>query len=235
MTTRAELMQLRSMDFRVGGLPLPSPEEVMEWFSVLEAGWVHNGDPAKPHAILHAGDHSSGFFLCKRVLGYGSLREILAMCIIAELRKVWLGDVDGVFGSPYSSLGLAFDIGRLLRTKTYVPEKGLEKGAMVFKPDDPVPAGALLLQVEELVTTWDSGKTTAQAIVDGNPNPVKFAPFVGVLVHRPRVLDRALLNGRTLVPFIERQVDAWKPADCPLCKQGSRAVFPKTQWAELTA
>jgi len=217
---------------------LPTQEEVLTWFKMLSAGWVHDGDPSKPHAILHSGKHSDGFFLCKRVLAWGNLREVLAACIINELRKVGLGKIDGVFGSPYSSILLAGDVGRLLGVKTYVPEKDpkdLSGKRMFFKPDDPIPEGSVVLQVEELVTTWDSGGATAEAVKAGNPFPVTFAPFVGVLVHRPPEIVRILPCGRIIVPFIERQVNAWDPTECPFCAAGSRAVFPKTQWAQLTA
>lgn len=217
---------------------LPSVEEVMGWFKSLGAGWVHDGDPKKPHAILHSGKHSTGFFLCKRVLAHGNLREVIAACIISELRKAGLTEVHGVFGSPYSSILLAGDVGRLLGVKTYVPEKDPFDSCgkkMRFKPDDPIPHGAVMLQIEELVTTWDSGDATTKAIVLGNlPNCVKFAPQVGVFVHRPPRIGHFLPDGRIIVPFIEKAVYAWDPDDCPLCKKDSPAVFPKTQWAELT-
>lgn len=221
---------------------LPSPQEVMNWFSVLQAGWVHNGDPAKPHAKLHSGKCSTGFFLCKRVLKYGNLREILAACIIQEIIKsgLWMGECHGVFGSPYSSILLAGEVARLLNIPIYVPEKDPkdpEGKRMIFKPDDPIPEGSSLLQIEELVTTWASGDATKQAIITGNPFPVKFTKCVGVLVHRPDEINRSLKDGRVLVPFIEKQVDAWDPAVCPLCKanKGSVPLLPKSQWAKLTA
>lgn len=219
---------------------LPKPEEVLEWFRLLQAGWVHSGDSVKPHALLHSGKHSNGFFLCKRVLSRGTLREILAYSMIHELYEAGLEEVHGVFGSPYSSILLAGDIARLLGdgVKVYIPEKDPKDPtgkAMIFKGDDPVPEGAVLLQVEELVTTFDSGEAAKQAIIVGNPCPVIFSPLVGVLVHRPPVLNRILPDGRKLVPFIEKQVAAWDPADCPLCKAGSKVVPPKTKWAELTA
>jgi len=217
---------------------LPYPEEIMKWFELLGAGWVHNGNPAKPHAVLHAGDHSTGFFLCKKVLAYGNLREVLAACIIRKLRATNLEKVDGVFGSPYSSILLAGDVARLLGVKIYVPEKDPtdpEKKRMIFKPDDIIPEGAVLLQIEELVTTGKSCDAARDAIIAGNPYPVKFASYVGVLVHRPKEINCSLSDGRTIISVIERKVNAWKPDDCPLCKRGSLALFPKTQWAELTA
>jgi len=218
---------------------LPEPKEAMEWFGALKAGWVHDGDPKKPHAQLASKKCSTGFFLVKKVLGFGNLREILAACIIKELRKVGLGKVDGVFGSPYSSILLAGDVGRLLGVKTYVPEKdpcNVAGKLMLFKPDDPVPEGSVLLQIEELMTTSGSCMETKQAIVAGSPYPVVFAPFVGVLVHRPPKIVHELSDGRKIVPFIEKQVDAWDPPDCPWCKQGSIPLPPKGEnWAKLTA
>jgi len=45
---------------------------------------------------------------------------------------------------------------------------------------------------------------------------------------------RALPDGRVIMPFIERQVDACEPADCPLCAQGSIPLSPKgDNWAKL--
>lgn len=225
--------------FRLAGLAtLPSPDDVLGWFKILQAGWVHDGDPKKPHAILHSGKCSTGYFLCKKVLKCGNLREILAACMIVTLRKAGLKRVDGVFGSPYSSILLAGDIARLLEVPVYVPEKDPKDPAgkrMLFKPDDPIPEGSVLLQIEELVTTFDSGAATKGAIARDNPYPVGFVPFVGVLIHRPPKIERKLLDGRMIVPFIEKQVDAWEPADCPLCKAGSAALAPKGEnWAKLT-
>ena len=218
---------------------LPRFEEVLEWFKMLNAGWVHGGDFTKPHVILHSGKHSNGFFLCKKLLGWGNLREVVAACMVNELKKAGLGKIDGVFGSPYSSILLAGDIGRLLGVKTYVPEKDPkdpEGKRMYFKPDDPIPGGSVILQIEELVTMFGSGETTKQAIIASNPEPITFAPFVSTFVFRPPVIDRNIPDGRILVPFIEKQVDAWEPGDCPLCKQGSVALAPKGEnWAKLTA
>jgi len=236
MLTAQQLMQLDPDRFRMDDF---TPIVALEWFAALQAGWVHNGDHNKPHAILHSGLHSDGFFLCKRVLGFANLREILAGAIVVRLARANMDhNIGGVFGSPYSSILLAAEVARILRVKVYVPEKDPTDPAgkcMIFKSDDPIPEGARLLQIEELVTTFDSGEATANAIVGGNPCPVAFMPFVGVLVHRPKIINRTLADRREIVPFIEKQVSAWPADDCPLCKAGSPAVFPKKDWAKLTA
>ena len=124
MLTIEDLLKIRLLpDGTYYKYPLPTPEDVLGWFNLLQAGWVHDGDVTKPHAKLHSEKCSTGFFMCKKVLAYGNLREILAACIINELKNAGLGKVDGVFGSPYSSILLAGDVARLLGVKVYVPEK----------------------------------------------------------------------------------------------------------------
>ena len=226
------------------GNHLPSADDTLPWFSVLEAGWVHDENPKRPHAKLHSGKCSNGFFLCKRVLKFPNLREILAACLVRELSEAGLGVVDGVFGSAYSSITITADVGRLLRVPNYIVEKGPKdpntgKDTMVFKDDDPVPEGSVLLQIEELVTTKDSTLLASNAIIKGNPYQVRLAKFVGVLVHRPDEIDRCLPDGRELRPFIERKVGLWNPgpATCGYCAQGSEPIPPKAKgnWARLTA
>lgn len=238
MLTRETLKKLNLRYYT--GSHLPSPEDALEWFGVLEAGWIHDGNPARPHAKLASKKCSTGFFLCKRVLKFGNLREILAMCIVQKLQEsVGALNIDGVYGAPYSSITLAADVARLLGVPNYIVEKGPKdtngKDTMIFKDDDPIPEDSTLLEVEGLTTVATSATAATEAIVRGNPYPVKFAPFVGVLVHRPPEIVHQLPDGRQIVAFIERQVDAWDPSDCPWCKQGSLPLPPKTHWAQLVA
>jgi len=219
---------------------LPSSEDALEWLGLCQAGWVYKGNPTKPHVELASLKHSTGFFLCRKLLKYGNLREIIAACIIARLREAGIGEVDGVFGAPSSSTTLAADVGRLLRVPNYELEKGPKDAAgkttMVFKADDPVPADSVLLSIEELMTTTESNSAARRAIVDANPYPVQFAPFIGVFVYRPPVIRRQAPNGDIIVPFVEKQIDAWDPQDCPECKKGSVAIKAKgDNWVKLLA
>jgi hypothetical protein len=161
--------------------------------------------------------------------------------MISQLRKAGLdiSTIGGVFGAPYSSILLAGDIGRLINRPVYVPQKDPKDPngkKMIFKSDDPIPENSILLQIEELVTTFDSGDATKEAISAGNPFPVKFTDQVAVLIHRPPSMNRELPDGRRIIPFIEMVVNAWDPAVCPLCRDGSVPLPPKGEnWALLTA
>lgn len=221
----------------LGFSQLPSPERALQWFEVLEAGWVHNNDPAKPHVILASGKHSNGFFLCKKVLKYGNLREMLAACIINNLRKVGsLSGIGGVFGAPYSSITLSADVAKLMRVPHYIVEKSKNpdgSDGMVFKADDPIPDGTTLLQVEELITTLHSASLAKDAIITGNPGQVNFFPVIGALVYRPDNLENEF--ARYVCAHISKSVPSWEPDKCPLCAKGSVAIRPKGNWAQLVA
>lgn len=218
----------------------PSAEEIMHWFEVLEAGWVHDDNPKRPHAKLHSGKCSDGFFLVKKVLKYGNLREVLAAALVAKIPGPWRDKIGGVFGAPYSSITLAADVARLLGVPNFIVEKGPKtfdnKAAMIFSADDPIPVDTMLFQVEDLITTFDSAQLTQEAIMAGNPEPVCFIPYIGAVVYRPSVYFDSY-GGRRVIALVDKTVSAWDQADCPLCKQGSIPLPPKVKgnWAKLTA
>lgn len=220
---------------------LPMQDEILNWFAVLQAGWTWKEDSKKPHALLHSGKHSSGFFLCKKVLKFPNLREIFAACIVRSLYDAGMGKVDGVFGAPYSSITLAADVGRILGVPNYIVEKGLladdaGKPTMVFKTDDPIPADSVLLRVEELITTTDSCMMATNAVLQQNSYPVQMTPYIGTLIHRPSRLTTYAEDGSKIVAVVQKIVGAWDPNSCPLCAQGSEALAPKGEnWAKLVA
>ena len=170
-----------------------SPEEILEWFDVLDAGWMHDGDSKKPHAELTSGMCSNGFFDCMRVLCYPSLRRILAHQLVRKLKDQGLtnDNVDWVIGSPYAAITFSGDVAY-----------GFFKAIHGFTEKDPapdnpkkmvwrrmaIPKGANILQIEELITTSGTFKEVQRAVVAGNPEPVNFLPVVGTLVHRPAKL-----------------------------------------------
>lgn len=57
---------------------------------------------------------------------------------------------------------------------------------------------------------------------------------IGVLVNRSGVKH---LEGREIVSLIDREMPMWEPEDCPLCKEGSKALRPKIteHWERLVA
>lgn len=230
-----ELLLLRASDFKRKIVPV---NEILEWFSLLDAYWSHSGDPKDPHAELTSGWCSNGFFDCLRVLKYLNLSDILADQLGKKIRSV-IGSqkVDWVIGSPMAGITFAHDLARAI---------GAPINMCVEKdPSDPkrkrmiwermaIPEGDCVLQIEELTTTAKTLNEVERAVREGNPDLVNFIPYIGILVHRPPQLPVDYYSQRRVVALIEKEIWAVPPEECPLCKQGSKRLRPKTHWKELT-
>ncbi len=219
-----------------------SPEEILEWFDVLDAGWMHSGNPKDPHAELSYGKCSNGFFDCMRVLCYPNLRRILAHQLVRKLKDQGLtnDDVDWVIGSPYAAITFSGDVaygflkaihGFTEKDPLIIPTDPKRKGMLWQRMT--IPKGANVLQVEELITSSGTFKEVRRAVEKGNSDPVNFIPTVGVLVHRPSKLP-ADYGDRKVVALVEKEVWAVEPSECSLCKAGSKRLKPKANWEELT-
>jgi len=229
MTTNQELLSINPEDYRDRIL---TPEEILQWFDACDAGWMHDGNPKKPHAELVSGKCSNGYFNCSEVLCYPNLCEILAH----QLVKKSVGDkkeVDWVVSSSSAAITFGHEVAKMLGAKFGFTEKD---------PDDPkkqiwkrftIPKNSKVLQVEELITTSGTFKEVHRTVVERNPEPVSFSPFVLTLIHRPAKLPMDYGN-RKVIALVHKKVWAVERKDCHLCLQGSKPLRPKAHWKELT-
>lgn len=215
------------------GLDVPD-ETILHWFKECDAVWLHDNDLAKPHAELASGKCSNGYFDCPRVLRYPSLCEILAVQLARKLRALGISP-DWVIGSAYAAITFSHEVAKAMKAVHGAVEKDpsdSEQKRMLWRRMT-IPAGAKVLQAEELVTTIGTTKEVRRAVIAGNSEAVEFLPVVGTIIHRPPKLPMAY-EGLRVVSLVERMVWAVDPKDCPLCAAGSKRVKPKTHWAELT-
>lgn len=209
--------------------------EILHWFDLCDAAWVHDGDPKKPHAELTSGMCSNGFFDCMRVLKYPNLAEILGWQLARKLEGYMSETVDWVIGSAYAAITFSYEVAKALRAiHSFVEKDSADlKGKKMLWARMKIPAGAKVLQIEELITTSGTMTEVRRAVEEGNGEPVNFLPIVGALVHRPPRLP-ADYGDRKVIAVIEKEIWAVDPKDCSLCKAGSPRYRPKTHWAELT-
>jgi orotate phosphoribosyltransferase len=209
---------------------------VRKWFTLCGAAWMHDGNPENPHAELTSGMCSNGFFDCLRVLKHVNFSEILANQLAKRIRLL-IGDVqvDWVIGSPMAGITFAHDVARKIGAhfSAFVEKDPENSGRMLWKRME-IPAGAKVLQIEELITTAKTLNAVQRAVNDGNKELVKWIPVIGALVHRPPKLPVNFYGERRVVPLLEEEVWAVPPEECPLCKAGSARYRPKTHWTELT-
>lgn len=203
-------------------------------FQLADALWLHDGDPAKPHAELTSGRCSNGFVDVLRVLKYANLCDLFGHELYKRLiRQNSLSlrerQPDWVVGSDHAGATISYEVARRLGAKHDFTEKGGDKRQLwkrhVVGPDECV------LQVEELITTTGTLQAVREGIREGNPNPVTFTPVVMTLVHRSDVYE---FEGSPTLYFRHYDIASWEPEECPLCAAGSKRLRPKQNWAELT-
>ena len=237
ITDPKELGQLKSGDF--GASDYIMEAEFDHVLKLADALWLHDGDPAKPHAELTSGRCSNGFVDVLRVLKYTNLCEIFADELTAaysvyvhnvyqKFRRPYR-DPDWIIGSDHAGATISYEVARQLKAKHDFTEKGVDKGQLwkrhTIEPDE------FVLQVEELITTFRTLQAVREGIREGNPHPVNFVPVVLTLVHRSDVYE---FEGSPILYLRHYDIASWKPEECPLCAAGSKRLRPKQNWAELT-
>jgi len=211
-------------------------EDVLPWFSAVNAFWQYEGEPSpeKPHAELTSGLCSGGYFDVPRVLRYPKVAEILGRQLGWRLRdSAVLGRVDWVVSSAYAAIVFGHEVAKVLNAVFLNTEKDPTNPKKQLWQKQTIPGGSRVLQVEELITTTQTLEEVRRAVIEDNAEPVEFLPIVGTLVLRPeKILSE--YAGKAIIGFIEREIKNYRPEECPYCTVGSLPYRPKTHWAELT-
>lgn len=240
----------------VAGLRLLTPadfagrEIVLEEFAhmagLCDGYWVHDGDPTKPHAILTSGLCSNAFIDSLRFLEYPNLAGILAGKLHQKVLGVYDGPVNWVIGSSYAAITFSYELARCWNaTHSFTEKLEVVDGAIV--PARQVwrrrfiPEGDIVAQGEELATTRKTSDEVRKALLEGNIHPVTkevvpvtFAPVVALLSDRSVEGIDTVGDSKVVSLFRIEGIWAKKPADCPLCSEGSERLKPKLNWARLT-
>lgn len=200
-----------------------------DWLKVFQeqgAIWIHDGNPQRPHALLTSGLHSDGFVNCT----YVTQQPVLLQQIIDEglAQKLPAGKVDWVIGSAFGAITLAHSIALRLGARAGFTEKDADSMKLSRFGVDPE---SKVLVVEDTISTGGSTLKTIDGIRRSGVSPENILPMVVCLVNRS---GNDLLDARELRSLLRLNIHAWKPEECPLCKQGSQPVRPKSHWAELT-
>ena len=70
-----ELLGVTRASFPGGSI---TPESIDYMLQLVQALWLHDGDPSRPHAELHSGKCSTGFVNAGKLLVYPNIAHLLA-------------------------------------------------------------------------------------------------------------------------------------------------------------
>ena len=171
-----------------------------------------------------------------QAISYSNVCEYLGTFLKQKFDEyINLAVVDAVISSSYAALPIGMEFARQLGGIFVFTEK--EEREQVWTGRFELPDEAILLQVEDLITTMGTVEKVQKAVKAVNPK-VRFVrkngkDVVMTVVHRPEVLTVYL--DYQVVSLVEQEVHSWEPSECPLCKKGSEALKPKPNWARFQA
>lgn len=216
------------------------PQEVfIDWLKLVDAYWFfdYQDDPRRPHALLHAGDHSDGFVDSLKLLKYPKALAVIAAQLITKLKNAEafrgsdvFGCVDWVIGSPMAGITLAYEVARQLNAINGFTEKadsgkGKIQKRLIIEPSE------LVLMVEELTTTMATAREQ-RAALEADGKAINYIPVLGVFFNRS---GENTFGDWPVISVVEQRITNWTPDSCPLCKKGSAAIPPKKNWSILTS
>jgi orotate phosphoribosyltransferase len=214
-------------------------------FRRVGAVWKHGGKERSPHARIGGllGEwHSNALIDVETIHSYPALVECLAEDLLDKLETMGVdfSSINRVVGISNRSLadGVARGIGedeehfkgrRQCRTSvaTKVPrEIGL--GCFITVS---IEEGDTVLLCDDVVTTGHSLDFARESIKAGGG---RVLPFVLTLANASGLKE---VCGFKIVSMFELSIEKWSPAECPLCKSGSRAmsVCLPGVWQKLVA
>ncbi|HHE67586.1 MAG TPA: orotidine-5'-phosphate decarboxylase [Candidatus Parcubacteria bacterium] len=206
---------------------------VKKIFKKKQAVWFYGKEKEEPHAVLTSGKHSDGYINLSLVLKSPCLSQILAAMLIKKLKRenISLKKVNAVVSSSYAAICFGYEVARQLGVDFVFTEKK-EDGGQRWSERFELPSNAVLLHVEELITTLKTTQEVEKAILAFYPEAeflkVNDKPLVAAIVYRPENLS--IKGTHEIVSLIETEIHSWEPENCPLCQSGSSALKPKENW-----
>lgn len=207
-------------------------------YTRMDALWIHDGNPKRPHALLRSQNHSNGFFNSRPVIANEELLREAARDLIEKLKQIDFDftDVDRVVGPQTGATKLAEVLSEeIAAVRGYPcawasPEKQGEgdERRMVFT-DTTVLPGERILSADDVLTTGGSVGLVEYAVEQEKASVLSLTL---ALVNRS---PHTHINGKPVIALINKSMPMWPPEECPLCKQGSDALPAKDNWDKLSS
>jgi len=181
--------------------------EILE--ELTRCGAVQEG-----HFVLSSGLHSKGYVQCALALQHPDLTQRLCR----ELAEPWQSEAIGaVIGPALGGVVLAYELARALGARGLFMER--EGGVMTLRRSFSVAPKERVLLAEDVMTTGGSVAEMAAAL---EATRVEIAG-IACLVDRG---GAARFADRRVHALLRLKIPTFKPADCPLCREGAPLASP---------
>ena len=169
------------------------------------------------HFELRSKLHSDRFFQCANVCRYPRAAEKLCAELVQCMRPhLGSGRIDGVIAPALGGLVVGHEVARALDVRSIFAEKQNDK--LVMRRFT-IQAGERYVVAEDVITRGGRVQETIDIVRAAGAEVVA----VAVLVDRSAGLAKFDYPTFSLLQMAPQ---VWEPAECPMCKQGSKAVHP---------
>lgn len=215
-----------------------------EWIKIYQeraAIWKHDGNPRRPHMLLRSDQHSSGFCYSELILEDPWLLQQGCRALAGGLHGYGLDleRVDRVVGPAMGAVTLAHDLAREIRQlhgqaktcfRAYTEKIPGGDGKALRFDKSQIRPGEQVLLVEDVLTTGGSVERSAELVEQAGGVVL---PYVAALLNRS---GQSKIAGREIVALINLHMPTWSAEECPLCREGSRAIGKSAEnWTLLNA
>lgn len=203
-----------------------TPHAWLDEFRKIGALWIRDAAKRGPHALLTSGKHSDGFFNASAIISRTSTLAAVVHQLIDDggLREKNIG---AVAGSALGGIPIAYEFGRSLACHRAIFTEKDDDGMLALKRFEVAP-GERVLVVEDVLT---SGKSTNETISSLESKGAAVMDCVCTIVNRS---GKQTLGARAIHSLIDLDLQVWEADDCPLCREGSTPLRPKSNWDALT-
>jgi len=179
----------------------------------------HTGAYLRGHFRLTSGLHSPEYLQCALVLQYPQHAERLGRDLAGRLLGMAPdGRVDVVASPAIGGLIIGHEVARVLGSRFIFTERDPE-GKMTLRRGFSVGQGEKAMVVEDVVTTGGSTKEVVEVLRAAG----------AVVLAAGSIIDRsggAADVGVQRLALATLEVTAYRPDDCPLCRQGLPVTKP---------
>jgi orotate phosphoribosyltransferase len=165
------------------------------------------------HFQLSSGLHSTRYLQCARVL----MSPPLAAELCVRLAEAWRGERPQlIVGPALGGVVVAYELARAFGVPSIFAER--ENGKFALRRGFSVAPGTKVIVCEDVVTTGGSASEVIELLKGLGANVIGVTCLIQRTNQNPFSVPLASLA--TVIP------PTWKPEECPLCKEGSKAVKP---------
>jgi orotate phosphoribosyltransferase len=161
------------------------------------------------HFLLTSGLHSETYLQCAKVLQYPEYAEQLGSMIGEAFRD---DQVHVVVSPAVGGIIIGHEVARSLSARAVFAER--VTGNMMLRRGFSLKRGERALLVEDVMTTGESIKETAQAVFDAECIVVGIASIID------RTGGIKIINGIKQVSLLTMDIPVYEPSACPMCNKG---------------